>query len=581
MKHILINFYRSSSRIYINNEGMFDLLSQEGTTQGCPLAMAMYALALVPLVKKTQPACKQVWCTDDETGCDKLINLRKWYGDLLTMGPLYGYYPNPSKCILVVKPDKLEQALLLFKGTDVIVSLDGSKDTGIEINTQGTRHLGAAVGTHDFKRAYAKNKIANWVKAVMLLATVADTEPHAAYTAYTRSLQCQWSFIMRVMTDISDLFEPLEQVITTVFLKSLLKRDVNANEREILSLPARLGGLGIVNPVDASRLAHDSSIKISEPLIDLLTEQATLLDPRELYDDIKQLRLEVDIDNDHRWESKKKVVIGRAPDDLKNAVRAASEKGASSWVTALPSYEHDTVLHKGDFRDAIYIRYGWALKNLPERCACDRATFNLQHALDCPLGGLRTIQHNETRDAMAQTMREAGLTCVEIEPKLQPLSGELFELKSTIKDDEARADIKCTGLWKAMRQAFFDVKVISPYARSYADYNPAALYKHAEAYKMRQYAKRVQEVEKADFMPLVFTCAGGIAPKSLLLLKRLAEMISEKQSLPMAQVSGFLRVRFSFALLRTTILCIRATRRKKFVADTNYELALSSLRIDR
>ena len=98
---------------------------------------------------------------------------------------------------------------------------------------------------------------------------------------------------------------------------------------------------------------------------------------------------------------------------------------------------------------------------------------------------------------------------------------------------------------------------------------------------MRQYAKRVQEVEKADFMPLVFMCAGSIAPKSLLLLKRLAEMISEKQSLPVAQVSGLLRVRFCFALLPITILCIRATRRKKFVADTNYELALSSLRIDR
>ena len=133
-----------------------------------------------------------------------------------------------------------------------------------------------------------------------------------------------------------------------------------------------------------------------------------------------------------------------------------------------------------------------------------------------------------------------------------------------------------------MRQAFFDVKVISPYARSYADYNPAALYKHAEAYKMRQYAKRVQEVEKADFMPLVFTRAGGIAPKTLLLLKRLAELISEsKVSLLPNQVSGFLRVRMSFALLRTTILCVRATRRKKFTDESNIELAISSLRIDR
>ena len=51
MKHVLINFYRSSSRIFMNSDGYFELLSQEGTTQGCPLAMAMYAIALVPLLK--------------------------------------------------------------------------------------------------------------------------------------------------------------------------------------------------------------------------------------------------------------------------------------------------------------------------------------------------------------------------------------------------------------------------------------------------------------------------------------------------------------------------------------------------
>ncbi len=51
---------------------LFELLSSEGTTQGCPLAMAMYALALVPLVKEAQKQCKQGWFADDATGCDKL-----------------------------------------------------------------------------------------------------------------------------------------------------------------------------------------------------------------------------------------------------------------------------------------------------------------------------------------------------------------------------------------------------------------------------------------------------------------------------------------------------------------------------
>ena len=136
------------------------------------------------------------------------------------------------------------------------------------------------------------------------------------------------------------------------------------------------------------------------------------------------------------------IVLAHAPSELKIAVSAASEKGASSWVTASPSYDHGTVLHKGEFVDACYIRYGWTLLNLPLTCACGVA-FSLQHALDCRLGGLRIIQHNEARDTLAQCMREAGHTAVEVEPQLQPLNGEVFDYKSANKDDEDRSDIKC------------------------------------------------------------------------------------------------------------------------------------------
>ena len=118
---------------------------------------------------------------------------------------------------------------------------------------------------------------------------------------------------------------------------------------------------------------------------------------------------------------------------MKSAVQAASEKGASCWVTALPSYENNCVLHKSDFVDAMCIRYGWTLPGLPTKCKCDKADFSLQHALDCPLGGYRTIQHNDTRDEMAKIMREAGLIGVEVKPKLQPLSGKIFDSKQQIR----------------------------------------------------------------------------------------------------------------------------------------------------
>ena len=115
MKHILINFYRSPTRIC--GEGFFQLLSQEGTTQGCPLAMAMYALALVPLSRHLQPLCKQVWYADDATGCDSFEKMRLWFNVLLEKGPMYGYFPKPSKCILVTKPDRIDHARKIFRGS--------------------------------------------------------------------------------------------------------------------------------------------------------------------------------------------------------------------------------------------------------------------------------------------------------------------------------------------------------------------------------------------------------------------------------------------------------------------------------
>ena len=43
----LINCYRVGSRLFV--AGGMELASLEGTTQGCPLAMAMYALGVLPL----------------------------------------------------------------------------------------------------------------------------------------------------------------------------------------------------------------------------------------------------------------------------------------------------------------------------------------------------------------------------------------------------------------------------------------------------------------------------------------------------------------------------------------------------
>ena len=107
------------------------------------------------------------------------------------------------------------------------------------------------------------------------------------------------------------------------------------------------------------------------------------------------------------------------------------------------------------------------------------------------------------------------------------------------KQDEARSDVNCWGFWYRQRQAFFDVKVISPFAKSNLRQSPTQMFKTAEQQKIREYGPRIKEVEQADFTPLVLTCTGGMAPRCHLVIKRLAEKMSEKQNLSFSVVSGW------------------------------------------
>jgi hypothetical protein len=47
------------------------ILSREGTTQGYPLAMAMYAMATLPMIQRLQQEAdiQQVWYADNSAGC--------------------------------------------------------------------------------------------------------------------------------------------------------------------------------------------------------------------------------------------------------------------------------------------------------------------------------------------------------------------------------------------------------------------------------------------------------------------------------------------------------------------------------
>ena len=61
----LTNTYREPTNLFVDGSS---LLSQEGTTQGDPLAMPMYAVATIPLIRSLPSDVQQVWYADDASG---------------------------------------------------------------------------------------------------------------------------------------------------------------------------------------------------------------------------------------------------------------------------------------------------------------------------------------------------------------------------------------------------------------------------------------------------------------------------------------------------------------------------------
>ena len=88
-------------------------------------------------------------------------------------------------------------------------------------------------------------------------------------------------------------------------------------------------------------------------------------------------------------------------------------------------------------------------------------------------------------------------------------------------------------------------------------------YLQPPASKKRKYEQRIINVENSSFSPLVFATTGGAGPSASKIITRLAAKLSDKTSEPYADVVSFIRTKVSFALLRSSILCIRGCRSLK------------------
>ena len=86
----------------------------------------------------------------------------------------YGYLVNGSKSWLIVKSDVLADEANRVFGDQV------------NVTTEGQRHLGAVIGSPEFKDQYCRQKILRWKGELEALSEIANSQSPSAYTVFTK-----------------------------------------------------------------------------------------------------------------------------------------------------------------------------------------------------------------------------------------------------------------------------------------------------------------------------------------------------------------------------------------------------------
>ena len=138
-------------------------------------------------------------------------------------------------------------------------------------------------------------------------------------------------------------------------------------------------------------------------------------------------------------------------------VMQSRDKGASSWLNAIPLKVQSLALKEQEFTDSLQVRYHPTLNDLLSLCA--RAVcFSVNHTLSCKKRRFLVQRRDGVHNFLTTQL---GKVCknVEKEPHLQPLTTRnlIWDQQSEVlkRDWDTRAD----GFWLRGATAFFDVRI--------------------------------------------------------------------------------------------------------------------------
>ena len=278
--------------------------------------MAMYGIAILPLITRLHnDSMTQKWYADDGSVVGKLKDFRALFDKLTQLGPKYGYFVNPPKCQLIIKPGGERQESTVFAGTNVEIT--GRSSPGIK-----------------YRKLLIDVEI-KYTKSLDILGQFALTYPQNAYGGSTEVELplAYYTFHGRGFGQGGGAAWPSHT--------AHCRQRSNPRGNFFLSLSEWVGLTSPSHKIFIKNL--EQSIELPSPLAASFNNDSFEIQQCELEHTKISLRQKPDMQRE--LISKKSRIENNLP-GMKYTIQLASEKGASSWLNALPLSKHGFNLTK-------------------------------------------------------------------------------------------------------------------------------------------------------------------------------------------------------------------------------------------
>ena len=142
--------------------------------------------------------------------------------------------------------------------------------------------MGGFIGTKEGVEKYARDLVADWTDQLETLSQIAKSEPQAAYSAFTARFRHKLSYFIRTIPELHTpgILQPFDDKINNVFIPAITEGHIcSRDDRRLLSLPVRMGGMGIPIFSDSAVAEYQNSKNVTTYLREKVLAQESDFQP--------------------------------------------------------------------------------------------------------------------------------------------------------------------------------------------------------------------------------------------------------------------------------------------------------------